>query len=1041
MPASQLILGRSQAIRWLQVLCFAMVPHVSSQTTTMTVTLDAASSTLQVTASGRSSISSTDWVAVYPAATAAAWSGSYPGSASLGYRYLPTSDPASTSLDISAFQNGEYAALLLASDGYTLIAQAPFTVTVTRANVQSFTAVLNAAATELTVTITGRRMIHPQDWLGIYLTDFTWNGNGAARPSYPNGETILSFYFTYLQRISPLTTTIPLRALYGASSGALGYRADGMVSLTNGVTYQVVMCAGVGTEAGWNRIANQSFDFSTAAPSPPSPPSRPPPLPPPPEIELAIGQHDSLEGALAQAAGKPLSLLVTGSHSLPALFASNSSASAVRLVGVAGATLSVDTAILAGGPAVHLSFFSLRGRLSVLGGELRLAGCTFACDDPTACGTVAGGGNGGGVTGGDTGGGGTGGGGVGGGGTGTGGGPGGGRRLNGGESSALIVSGGQLTILDTHLERLHNPISVTGGALTMSGSTLAHCEGSISVSGGTAHIDSTSIVGDVGTALHVSGGDVVLSNETLLMGNNRTIVLQSGSVRYALPAPLGRWCFIADGTGVSTFLPGEVSGDYPFACAAGRVAAYGAQSNPGCARPCPAGYSCGTATVMPTPCANGTYCPPSSPAPLDCPAGTMGGRPMLTSEAECEVCAAGTMCPRGSSEATECAPGLFAPDAGSATCLRCSPGKYQDETGATACKRCTAGHFCPGRINPVPCFAGTWSNTTGLRGASECAECTTGFFCVEGARRRAPCPAGTHSTARRLGDADGCMPCEDSSWSAPGSTVCTSCLPGFFKLPESDSVDYTYNAGFSYNTCVACPASATCAVGATLESLDLRAGHWRFGSRSQDIRTCDRVGNESNGGWSPCRGGDDAGELGDGHCMPGHQGPLCQVCSNSSHYYRGDQAMCVECLSTSDVILNMLLFIGVLALVLAFWCLLRLTSCYRWILRLSARLSSKVQAMSLMPKFKVMSREGTGLVHVAVLTADSLILAAHSSCLHFISRSQCCPPCTMFASRRNTMSGTRSLRSPSPWAGKLSSSSTEGVHHALLAQAELHERV
>ena len=261
------------------------------------------------------------------------------------------------------------------------------------------------------------------------------------------------------------------------------------------------------------------------------------------------------------------------------------------------------------------------------------------------------------------------------------------------------------------------------------------------------------------------------------------------------------------------------------------------------------------------------------------------------------------------------------------------------------------------------------------------------------------------------------------------------CPVRHFRMHNTSSVPDSPEWGDSLQ-CVPCPTAATCAVGATLETIDLRAGHWRFGSRSQDIRTCDRVGNESNGGWSPCRGGDDAGELGDGHCMPGHQGPLCQVCSNSSHYYRGDRAMCVECLTTSDTIRNMLLFIGVVALVLAFWCLLRLT-CYRWILQASARLHSKVQAMSLMPKFKVTSRVGTGVVHVAVLTVGHSILAALSSCLRFINRSQCCPPCTMFASHQSTTSGTRSLRSPNLWAGKLSSS-TEGVRHTLLAQAELH---
>jgi len=218
--------------------------------------------------------------------------------------------------------------------------------------------------------------------------------------------------------------------------------------------------------------------------------------------------------------------------------------------------------------------------------------------------------------------------------------------------AALVIRGGHITITNGDFEGLELAVHVEGGTLAIANSTFHQNTESIYVTGGSTRIANTVFSDSRATAVHAIGGDVVLKDQAVLLGNQLALKVSDGAhVSYELPAPLGRYLFIQDGSGIYRFEPGEHLGDFPFACSAGIVGdSFAAQSNPACSRRCPAGYACGVGTVVPLACENGTFCPEGSPAALDCPAGRVGTRPLLTSANECDICLSGTECPKGSAK-------------------------------------------------------------------------------------------------------------------------------------------------------------------------------------------------------------------------------------------------------------------------------------------------------------------------------------------------------------------------------------------------------
>eukprot|EP00966_Prymnesium_polylepis_P044096 1022501-Prymnesium_polylepis.1 len=60
--------------------------------------------------------------------------------------------------------------------------------------------------------------------------------------------------------------------------------------------------------------------------------------------------------------------------------------------------------------------------------------------------------------------------------------------------------------------------------------------------------------------------------------------------------------------------------------------------------------------------------------------------------------------------------------------------------------------------------------------------------------------------------------------------------------------------------------------------LTLKVGYWRHSTVTLQTHSCPIAE-----GWTPCRGGIDAGHEGDGYCAPGHRGLRCEVCDAPTH--------------------------------------------------------------------------------------------------------------------------------------------------------------
>ena len=111
------------------------------------------------------------------------------------------------------------------------------------------------------------------------------------------------------------------------------------------------------------------------------------------------------------------------------------------------------------------------------------------------------------------------------------------------------------------------------------------------------------------------------------------------------------------------------------------------------------------------------------------------------------------------------------------------------------------------------------------------------------------------------------------------------CATGFYRPDAHSSVD----------DCMLCSTihGVTCGMDATIMTLNVSAGHWRHSMATLQTHDC-----KSSGSWSPCRGGIDAGDDGDGYCAAGYAGPRCEVCIGSESslwYFDKLEARCNDC--------------------------------------------------------------------------------------------------------------------------------------------------
>ena len=337
------------------------------------------------------------------------------------------------------------------------------------------------------------------------------------------------------------------------------------------------------------------------------------------------------------------------------------------------------------------------------------------------------------------------------------------RRLQTSASErALMILGGTVTISDAVFEGLPGgAIEVGGGDVSVHTTSFkenqAERDGALLVTGGEVHVHNSTFTGNEGTTLRVIGGNVVLKdNTTLLVGNDQLAlnISHGASVTYELPAPLGRYAFIQDSSGIYEFGSGKHLGDFPIACPAGVVGDSSAalsQRSPGCARPCPAGYYCGAGTVVPTGCPVGSYCAAGSPGPTPCKPGTFGQREKLASALECDTCHTGSWCSAGNNISCPkdtynnltgqnsqevcipCADNAVAdPGSSSVSACKCVKDYYDfiDDPGDVECRRCPIGSACEEEsghtLASLPLQPGYWRTSNQSSDVKRCPDASSG---------------------------------------------------------------------------------------------------------------------------------------------------------------------------------------------------------------------------------------------------------------------------------------------------------------------------
>eukprot|EP00966_Prymnesium_polylepis_P313944 7254705-Prymnesium_polylepis.1 len=151
----------------------------------------------------------------------------------------------------------------------------------------------------------------------------------------------------------------------------------------------------------------------------------------------------------------------------------------------------------------------------------------------------------------------------------------------------------------------------------------------------------------------------------------------------------------------------------------------------------------------------------------------------------------------------------------------------------------------------------------------------------EGQTSCQPCSAGEHQPER--GEAT-CIPCPTGRHAAVGSAQCSICAEEYYR-PSADS---------PATECTACNAipGVSCGLNATIATLNMTTGHWRHSTATAETFLC-----RSDGSWTPCTGGADAGVDGDGYCADGYRGPRCELCDGPAHsrHFHRLQARCDDC--------------------------------------------------------------------------------------------------------------------------------------------------
>eukprot|EP00966_Prymnesium_polylepis_P333352 7388824-Prymnesium_polylepis.3 len=150
--------------------------------------------------------------------------------------------------------------------------------------------------------------------------------------------------------------------------------------------------------------------------------------------------------------------------------------------------------------------------------------------------------------------------------------------------------------------------------------------------------------------------------------------------------------------------------------------------------------------------------------------------------------------------------------------------------------------------------------------------------------RRCVAAAGRYNPTPGALNIKECERCGTGQDSVSGSATCTICAKNFFRSSAAASVD-------ECSSCNSTLRGVACGSNATIQTLRLDYGYWRHSTATPQTWRC-----KLTGGWSPCRGGIDAGSGGDGYCHSGYRGARCEVCDgDSSEYFDKADKRCYSC--------------------------------------------------------------------------------------------------------------------------------------------------
>ena len=306
-----------------------------------------------------------------------------------------------------------------------------------------------------------------------------------------------------------------------------------------------------------------------------------------------------------------------------------------------------------------------------------------------------------------------------------------------------------------------------------------------------------------------------------------------------------------------------------------------------------------------------------------------------------------------------CTKGKYSSEIGATnvfSCKDCPTGKYSNEIGlidGSYCISCVVGKYntLTGQISAdscVSCNPGKWSNNVGSNSSSFCIDCEAGYFSnVIGASSSAECkecPAGTYNENSGVNTINNCKNCATGSFSTiasiscnlcdfgkfssiMGAQSCSSCPEGKYtnelgsfvcnSCPLNSEQNYLKTgcicSASSYNTktnsselpdCMDCGDEFVCAKGTQVQTLDLKAHHWRENDNTIVTYKCKNI--------FACKGGKITNSS-DSLCKPGHKGPICDVCEKG---YSKDDGVCLKCPEDNTRTVGLTIFIPLVCVIL-----------------------------------------------------------------------------------------------------------------------------